>query len=379
MKKILHISNTDILSDSRILKEIESLSLLPLVSLFAVGIKTDNSKVVVNGGYFICKFVKIHSRILSKLPKAIRYFFEIIEFTLKIVLYGISIKPGIVHCHDTFALPSGVILKLLTNCKVVYDAHELESSKNSQNIFLSKSTLLIERICWSKIDLFISVSNSIIDWYMSKFGFKNSVLVLNSPLYDKDFIFEKKYNNYLRDYFNIPIGQKLYIYLGVLGYGRGIDIYLNTFVNFKSDNHLIFLGSGDMDCEIKNYSLKYPNIHLHPPVSHNLVVPIVASADFGLCLIENVSLSDYYCLPNKLFEYAFAGISVIGSNFPEISDVIDKHQLGLTCEPSAVALSNVIKYISEENKNFVSSNLSVLDWSSQSKRLNSAYLENFDI
>ena len=37
---------------------------------------------------------------------------------------------------------------------------------------------------------------------------------------------------------------------------------------------------------------------------------LIKEADVGLCLVENVSLSDYYCLPNKLFEYAFACKSI---------------------------------------------------------------------
>ena len=46
-----------------------------------------------------------------------------------------------------------------------------------------------------------------------------------------------------------------------------------------------------------------------------------------MCLIQNVSLSDYYCLPNKLFEYCFAEIPVLASNFPDISQTVEKYDL----------------------------------------------------
>ena len=72
------------------------------------------------------------------------------------------------------------------------------------------------------------------------------------------------------------------------------------------------------------------NIFFHPPVEHNKVVRIVRSADYGLCFIEEVSLSDFYCLPNKLFEYAFAGVYALASDFPEISNVVKRFRLGTT-------------------------------------------------
>ena len=40
----------------------------------------------------------------------------------------------------------------------------------------------------------------------------------------------------------------------------------------------------------------------------------------------NVSLSGYYCLPNKLFEYCFC--VPIASDFPDIVDVVSKFKLG---------------------------------------------------
>ena len=77
---------------------------------------------------------------------------------------------------------------------------------------------------------------------------------------------------------------------------------------------------------------KNSNIHLHKKVPHNQVVNLIKSADVGICIIENVSLSDYYCLPNKLFEYSFAGLRVIGSDFPEISNYILSNKLGEVCK-----------------------------------------------
>ena len=59
-------------------------------------------------------------------------------------------------------------------------------------------------------------------------GNKESLLVLNSPeLKLKNF--DATSNNYLREKFNIPENCKIFIYLGIIGKGRGIDLYLDIF------------------------------------------------------------------------------------------------------------------------------------------------------
>ena len=43
-----------------------------------------------------------------------------------------------------------------------------------------------------------------------------------------------------------------------------------------------------------------------------------ASCDIGWGLIKNCGVSNYFSLPNKLFEYSLAGLPTIISNLPKI-------------------------------------------------------------
>ena len=75
-------------------------------------------------------------------------------------------------------------------------------------------------------------------------------------------------------------------------------------IGIMKDCHIVYLGYGSEKTNYLSYQ-KYNNIHIHDAAEHQQVVSLAQSADVGLCLIENISLSDYYCLPNKLFEYIF--------------------------------------------------------------------------
>lgn len=377
MYHIVHITNTDVEFDSRIRKEIEALNEFDDCLVFVIGIANDLSighHLIDGVNYYKLPML---SRFLKKFPRPFRYFFEIIEFTIRttICVKRFYPKASVVHCHDTFALPVGWFLKTMIGCNLVYDAHELESNKNGQGLFLSKMTLILEKIFWSKVDLFISVSDSIICWYKNNFNDKPSILVLNSPIYDE----EKVYKNlpsapkYFHKKFNISSSSSIFLYLGILGPGRGIELCLEVFSQIKEDVHVVFMGSGELEFLIKKYSHEFDNIHFHFPVSHSEVVSVASDADFGLCLIENVSLSDYLCLPNKLFEYSFAGLRILASDFPEISKVVDDYDLGVCCDLDSVSVKcAIISLISTPSQN-IPRDIKNLSWSVQAIRLRDAY------
>jgi glycosyltransferase involved in cell wall biosynthesis len=285
---------------------------------------------------------------------------------------AVRLRPDIVHCHDTTVLFLGVLVKFLTGAKLIYDAHELESDRNCLGKFEGKLTLLCERILWPFIDALIVVSPSIQKWYSQWIGTKISTVVLNSP----SFNFEQKIDHeYLRKKFNIPHDCQIFIYIGILGIGRGLDLLKKAFTDDDVKSHIVFLGFGDYSDELKELSRLNNKIHVHDPVPHTQVVEVAMSADYGLCLIENVSLSDYLCLPNKLFEYCFAGLPVLASNFPDIKKIIDEYGVGECCDLDLNSITSSIKIIEKYRPNYKFKDLTPLSWESQQENLLKLYVQ----
>ena len=101
------------------------------------------------------------------------------------------------------------------------------------------------------------------------------------------------------------------------------------------------------------------------------------SADYGLCLIERASLSDYYCLPNKLFEYCFARVPVLASAFPDISRVVEQYSLGVCCEPDPASIRAALDQLIKSRAVRVTSDITALSWEAQASRLTAAYRDQF--
>jgi glycosyltransferase involved in cell wall biosynthesis len=374
---ILHLSHTDVHIDSRILKEVIDLnSHFTDFTFHVVGIRRSN---IVQSFYpqdIHSISLDLISRKLLFFPVKIRQLFVYLEFLCKVLSLVISHRPTLIHCHDTFALTVGYIASLFFNTKLVYDAHELESNKNSQSRVSSFFTFYFEKLVFSQISLLIVVSESIERWYLKNFKVCRSLVIYNSP-YEGGSIPNSLENfndhNYLREYFSIPNSCKIYVYVGMLMPGRGIELILSVFQNPQVSDYVIFIGDGVYDRQIANVSKKYSNVHLHKSVPHNLLVDMIQTADYGLCLIENVSLSDYYSLPNKLFEFAFSGLRIIGSDFPEISKFLLDHNLGTCCSHDHDNLLDLV--LSNPSPPTISNayDLSTFSWASQIKKLTCSY------
>lgn len=373
MKKILHITHTDVKSDSRILKEINSLQSCPDYHITSIGINLEEGNQSSSVKNYIA--LNLSSKKIKYIPKPLKHLLMLIELLIKTLIAVRKQKFDVIHCHDTLVLPIGVLLAIFKKSKVIYDAHELESNKNGLSRFLGKATYFIEKCLWKRVDALITVSPSIESWYIEQFGAKKSTVILNSPSFQSSNSMLKE--NYLKKHFNISNNYPIFIYVGILGQGRGIEMINQAFLSSKVKSNLVYLGYGPLFKELETLAQQNNNIYLHPAVKHDDVVPIISSADYGLCLIENVSLSDYYCLPNKLFEYSFAGLKILASDFPDLANVVKEYNLGICCDVNKDSMIQAIQKIEQNEVNFEdhTKSLHELSWDAQSEKLLNLYHE----
>lgn len=322
MHKVLHISNTDIRSDYRIIRQLYSLR---KYDLYTIGISDDNESHGINlddvsKNFFIKTFGLFNKFAIVK------HFINFIYFNILSFLLIFKIKPNLIHVHDTYPLISCAIYKFIYKPILIYDCHELESQKSSQNYLLGKFTYLIELVFYKYCDCLITVSSSIEEWYANNLGRLDEHLVLyNSPKI-------KSSNTSILNRVSINDADQIkkFVYVGQFSSGRHILELLNLFS--KSIHECHFIGWGHFESKIKIYSDNHDNIFYKPAIPNDLLIDFLSNSDFdfGLCLLSPISLSDELSLPNKIFEYSFSGINVVASNFSEIDSFIKDVNGGYT-------------------------------------------------
>ena len=336
LKNNLHITVTEFRNESRVLKEATSISTLCgvdevfIAALHADELRVEESisdQIILNR--FALKTKRLSRGILSQILKYI-------ELALRISFFYRNKQIVIVNIHSLSLLPIGYLLKIVYGSKLIYDTHELETETNGSYGIRKKLGKWVERLFIKKVDHIFVVSENIANWYADTYGIARPTVILNAP---REQIVES--NDYFRNKFGLNKDQVIVLYQGGLVAGRGVGLLLETFKKRK-DNHvvIVFMGYGNLEKNIRDASKSHRNIFFHKAVSPNVLLNYTVTADVGVSFIENTCLSYYYCMPNKLFEYAMAGRPVIVSNMKEMREFVELHQMVVVVEEETIASIN---------------------------------------
>lgn len=338
---VLVLTHTDVRKDNRIIRAIEATLALPGVSVLALGRRSEEEWVISEGPRDRFSLVQLPARKRRKRALGLgRWMWKILSrgrvhfgvarawtlvvfwvtffignflfFTLAIAnLRGL--RPSIVYCHDEYLLPAGVLIKKLFGSRLIYDAHELEHDKNGQSRVVKEATFRLEMKAWGHVDYFVTVSEAIRNHYLRVLGEKPSTVIVNSPS-----ISQKVCQSGLRQDLGLDSSAVLLVYVGSLTEGRGIRFLIQISSALPESWHLAFVGDGPLKDLVENACSSNPRVHRLGAVRHDLLVSYISSASVGMCLAEPVSLSDQLALPNKFFEYAFAGLPIVFTEAPEM-------------------------------------------------------------
>lgn len=262
---------------------------------------------------------------------------------------GISLKPDVVHAHDTDTLAVGVRLKRATGAFLVWEANELfpemlVANRKTVPSFVLAYWRTIERTSVAHVDAVITVGDALAAELKRRFSV--SPVVVRSvpdlvPMGDR---------HLLREHLGLPEEAIILLYQGLINQGRGIEQVIDILERVPNV-HFVLQGTGPTLDSVLQYSAAS---HSSSRIHYAGCVPIhelhkwASGADIGDLLLENTSLNNYLAAPNKLYQYLMAGIPILASDFPEMAAVIHEGPAGIVTDPSnseamVRALSQVAK------------------------------------
>jgi glycosyltransferase involved in cell wall biosynthesis len=177
--------------------------------------------------------------------------------------------------------------------------------------------------------------------------------------------------------------KEIVLYQGGISHNRSLDLLIRSVKSWNQKTLLILMGYGDRSYinRLKNLIFELgiqQRVFFHPAVPSHKLLQYTASADIGIVIYKNNCRNNYYCAPNKLFEYAAARIKIAGCDFPEVKGMLDKFGIGYTFSPdSEKSIANCINRLLKikiEEKQFLNL-FDEYNWDKEEGKLLNLYKE----
>jgi len=238
-----------------------------------------------------------------------------------------TVSAKIVIAMDVFALAGSAAIARRSRVRLFYDMRELNFALGPLQGRGVKQTIITrhEERQLRTVDTIIVSGEMDAELVRDRFRLASRPLVLlNTPPY-KDAV-----PSPLRQRCSLSENVPLVLYQGVVHHGRGIAPFFEA-MKLMPDVHLAVLGDGPALSELQSRARQMgvsDRVHWLGSVPYNELHSYTCGADLGLCLIEPLSLSYEYALPNKLFEYMNARIPSIVTDLPAMRQHIEKYPVG---------------------------------------------------
>ena len=289
-------------------------------------------------------------------------------------------RPVLIHCNDYNTMWVGVAARLMGGITVVYDSHELWPDRNGRREprwWLIACEFLFVHLAHRTI----TASPGYAEVMARRYRISRPSVIRNIP--DASMLLAGSENGDSRS--AAPEGEPVALYVGALTTGRGLELSIMA-LNHLDGVRLRLVGPArpaylDELVRLARAEGVTDRVEFAGAVTPAELIQTIREADVGLALIQPVCLSYRMSLPNKVFEYVAAGLPVLGSDLPAISELVNEHRIGLLAEPGEVEdVAAKLGEMLEPERNGAFRDAAreaagVLNWDREAERLAAVYRE----
>lgn len=328
----------DFCNDARVLKEAQTLQAAGyrvVVHALHVSGKTREHEVL-NEGIEVCRVRTRRLGLMSAKPEASNGFFSLVRQVMSrlwahfsMLRHLIADKPTVIHAHDVNTLPTAWLASRISGAKLVYDAHEISTSREGYS-GLRKLVGVVEKLLMPSAVATITTTDARAKFFRRAYGVPRPLVLQNRPRLQS-----LKKSTRIRDELALEQQWPIIVYQGGVQSGRGLERLVRAAAQVPNA-YFVFIGGGRLDSNLRAIAIELgleQRVRFIPTVALADLPSYTASADIGVQPIENTCLNHFTTDSNKLFEYVQAGLPVVASDLPEIRRVIRAHDLGMLVSP----------------------------------------------
>ena len=293
-----------------------------------------------------------------------------------LLAHMVRFRANVVHSHDVNTLPTAWLASRMSRARLVYDAHEISTSREGYDSF-RKLVGMVEKRLMPRADGTITTTDARAKYFARAYQVTRPTVLQNRPRLTRC-----GRTNRIREELGLTEQWPIIVYQGGLQQGRGLEKLIRTAGNVP-DAYFVLIGGGrlahSLSQIIEELELQ-DRVRIIPTVPLAELPSYTASADIGVQPIENTCLNHYTTDSNKLFEYLIAGLPVVATDFPEIRRIVRKNDVGVLVpanDPTSLAHAlNVLVSdgcLREAYAENARSTSATLNWEEQEARLTDLY------
>ncbi len=306
-------------------------------------------------------------------------------------LFGVArrLAADAYHCNELDSWLVGVLLRLVTRRKVIFDCHEHYPSHMTYRLRPG----------------FRRVAKALLRFYMGALGLATHKVIIPSPL-GGDLSFSRGRHLEILNAPWVadsgpspdPAGERpvcRFVHLGVMRRERGSDQLLAAMRELRrrdrADYRVVIVGKfGDgREAEFRARAEEYgvaDRLELHPWMPVDRALAIVRRCQVGLIVYQPTLHNNVVSLPHKLFDYMNAGLAVIAPEFClDIAAVLREADAGVVTDTrDAVRVADLMERLmdrpgraAELGANGRRAVVQKYNWESEARKLVAMYDELF--
>jgi glycosyltransferase involved in cell wall biosynthesis len=251
------------------------------------------------------------------------------RFVLDKVLFY---RPDVIHAHDLPQLRVGVLARDALGARLIYDAHEFYPFQPRLSFFQRLRLRRLEYLFIRRVDRAITV-NPLLAREMERHYPEVSIGVIENAIEPPpDFDPEAKYDLF-RETYGLPADAILLLYHGWIAPERNLESLVLGMREITDRRIiLVLMGYGDYleDLgQLARASGVADRVMLVPGKPQAELLNWVASVDVGLVPYPyGRDPNTHFASPNKLYEFAVAGVPILTNRLPFLESVIEQTGIG---------------------------------------------------
>lgn len=255
-------------------------------------------------------------------------------YTRLFLATALRYSPRVIVAHDLPMLPVAAKAARACGARLVYDSHELYSEQEFSEH---------ERRNWAQIearyigacDVVITVNHSIAWELRRRYGLRDVQVICNAvpslPV--------PAPNRRFHELFRLAPEKKVLLLQGGLSGGRNLEGLVAAMRYVRNPAVvLVILGDGVLSRRLGDRVAKDglgQRVILKPAVPQAELLGLTTAADGGVIPYQATCLNNFYCTPNKLFEFVAAGVPILASDLPELRAMVHDRDIGMVGDMTA--------------------------------------------